>query len=153
MSGVASNQVVDNRNRNQSVSDFTKTIFNLLKFLETKDNSGSTSRVINLMKVAKRVDHEVVITNVGPYLHKYQKMLDARNEDLFTMNMMLEEMDQTESGQIESYRKLALTMFDIIHAEKAKLDAPTFNWIWESLEYLLDTYYHYCTRCIKEEKS
>ena len=80
-------------NRAQLVKVFNTTIFSLLDFLKKNSNQQQNiERVTNLAKVAKRIDHEILITTMGPYVLKYQDLIKNRNIEAFNTEHMEKEV-------------------------------------------------------------
>lgn len=144
-------------NRAQLVKVFNTTIFSLLDFLKKNSNQQQNiERVTNLAKVAKRIDHEILITTMGPYVLKYQDLIKNRNIEAFNTEHMEKEVraasKDSKSSHVDKNKEIAMETFNAIYEIVGKLSDDGSEFIYVSSDKLIDTYIDFCIRCRTEDK-
>jgi len=141
-------------NRGDLTSFFNKRIFALLKICKTHvKDSSSIERLVALLKVAKRIDHEILITSAGPYLWKYQKLIADRNIEAFSPKHMEQEVASVKVDKSESKSKqMALDLFTSIYEAADAMKAAEGDVIYKAADELVDAYLEFCIRCKTEMK-
>lgn len=144
---------IEELSRLKLCSVFNKKIFSLLNFTKTKFDEATTTRIINLIKVAKRMDHEVIITTMGPYLLKYQNLIQQRAHSAFSPEHFKQELNKySTTSENSKSKKMANDLFTTIYGSLDSLDASEFEKVYKCADDLIDIYLNFCLRCRTEEK-
>lgn len=148
------------KQRNKVVSEFNTHIFELLNLLKMKDPNSPVDRIMNLIKIAKRADHESIITSSGPYFLKYRNQIESQDEKFFTADIIIAEVERTEMNsnvpqERNRSRELAMGMFDSINDiinVRQLLSSSERNIIYSKAHSLIDLYLDFCVCCKYQKK-
>lgn len=146
-------QQEDTRSRRQLVTDFMKTLFGLLNELKALMPNSPVDRIINVIKVGKRIDHEIVITYMGPYLFEHRDLIKNRDVEGFTRENLEDKMSKYTKDDSRKYKQIATDLFDIIHQKRKTMEVEEMEKYFKYIDSLLDTYLLFCVRCRYEAKS
>lgn len=137
--------------RNDLVSAFNKNIFTLLKLLEEKCPNANVDRVINLVKIAKRADHEVIITTIGPYVLKYHDLIDKKDALAFKIDNLESEINKS-AKQADKYRTMIVDLFNIVYTQLGIMNEEQKDQVYGIASKLVDIYVDFCIKCKTENK-
>ncbi len=140
--------------RNEIVSSFNKLTFGLLTRLKEKCPGANIDRVENLVKLAKRADHEVIVTEMGPYVFKYRKLIAERKIEAFDSTALNKEIKTIGSKKaIDKYKEMIIDMFNVITESLKVATKEELEFIYSTSDKLIDLYIDFCIKCRTEEKS
>lgn len=142
----------DSRNRRELVSCFTKTLFTLLNDIKKLAPESPVDRIITAVKIGKRIDHEIVITNLGPYLIEHMGLIDERNIEKFTRADLEQKLEKYSRSDSKKYKDVAIDMFEIIHSKHKTLTPQELEQYFVHLDNLIEYYLLFCVRCKIERK-
>jgi len=145
----------DKKNRNQVVTEFNKTILLLLNFVKKRaapDSIAPIETLIRRINLAKNIDHEVIITSVGPYIHKYRGSIKFIKTDDNAFVKYFNEEIKTSTLNVE-LQKESIEIFRIImETKRGTIEVIELNELCGICQELIDLYLCFCIRCKVEIK-
>jgi hypothetical protein len=140
--------------RNEIVSSFNKLTFGLLTRLKEKCPGANIDRVEGLVKIAKRADHEVIMTEMGPYVFKYRKLIAERKIEAFDSTALDKEIKSLGGKRgVDKYKEMIVDMFNVITESLKVATKDELEFIYSTSDTLIDLYIDFCIKCRTEAKS
>lgn len=138
------------KSRNESVKEFTKETIQLIKYVGDLFKNAPVARLLNAITVGKRMDHEVVITSIGPYLFKYRTMIILKDGAGISLADIKSEIKGREA---QDYEQLIHEIFRVLLVEKTESFKPHREHMYAKLHQLLELYLNFAQRCRYEDKA
>ena len=135
--------------RKSTTSDFNKGVFTLLKKAYSVNPDGNISRLENILKIAKRVDHEVIITNAGPYLLKYADLIKNNNIEAFSTDTLQAELDKHPGND---HTQFVIDLFKSLKGALEKMKPEDRSLIFTGAKQLIVNYLDFAVACRTESK-
>ena len=138
--------------RNTIVNEFTKTTIEFIKYAGKLFKNVPSDMILNKIKVGKRMDHEIVITEVGPYLFKYRDLISDRDgvEDGSEARQKL--MAAIDKAVADEHGEVLNEIFNALFIKRDELSCDSRSYIYDTLDTLLTLYLDFIVVCRTEKK-